>query len=126
MPVQPVMSLAIVVAGKDRERFRTALVMATAHNALGGTASLFLQGEAVALLRVPISDPDGDRQSRAGLPTLAQLYEEACGLGVAFSACQSSLALLESTPDQFDHRIEWGGMIGFLNKVEPRDRLLAI
>lgn len=126
MSVQPVKSLAIVVAGSEHERLRTALIMATAHSALGGTASLFLQGDAIALLRVPISDPDGDRQSKAGLPTLAQLYEEACALGVKFSACQSSLALLEVTAEQFDQRIQWGGMIGFLNMVEPTDRLLAI
>lgn len=118
--------LAIVIADDNPERLRTALVMATAHVALGGTASLFLQGAAVALLRSPITDFDADRQTAAGLPTLGQLFLEAVGLDVRFSACQSSLALLDLTADMFDCHIEWTGMIGFLSTVDRNDRLIVI
>jgi predicted peroxiredoxin len=118
--------LAIIIADDNSERFRTAMVMAAAHNALGGAARLFLQGMAVALLRAPIDDPDSERQAAAGLPTLGKLFEEALGLGVTISACQSGLALLGLTTADFDPRIEWGGIIGFLSMIEPTDRLLAI
>jgi predicted peroxiredoxin len=118
--------LAIIIADDNPERLRTALVTAAAHIALGGSAQLFLQGASVALLRSPIHDPDGGRQSAAGLPTLRQLFDEAAGLGARFAACQSSLPLLGLTAGDFDPRIDWTGMIGFLSTGEPGDRLIVI
>jgi predicted peroxiredoxin len=118
--------LAIVIADHNPERLRTALVMTAGHVALGGEACLFLQGTGVAMLRAPIHDPDADRQSTAGLPTLAELFEEASGLGIRFSGCQSSLALLDLRAADFDPRIDWTGMIGFLSTIEPEDRLIVI
>ena len=124
--MRDVKRLAIVIADHNPERLRTALIMAAGHVALGGESRLFLQGAAVALLRAPIHDPDSDRQSAAGLPTLAQLFDEATGLGIRFSACQSSLALLGLAATDFDARIDWTGMIGFLSIVEPGDQLIVI
>ncbi|MGE0774178.1 MAG: DsrE family protein [Sphingomonadaceae bacterium] len=118
--------LAIIVADNNPERLRTALVMATAHVALGGSARLFFQGAAVALLRTPLADPDGDNQTRNGLPTLGQLFEEAVGLGIRFTACQSSLALLGLPASDFASNIQWTGMIGFLSTVEPGEQLMVI
>jgi predicted peroxiredoxin len=118
--------LAIVIADDNSERLRTALIIAASHIALGGSAQLFFQGASVALLRSPIHDPDGERQSVAGLPTLAQLFDEAVGLGARFAACQSSLALLGVAANDFNPRIDWTGMIGFLSTVEPDDRLIVI
>lgn len=118
--------LAIVIADDGAERFRTALVMAAAHVALGGGARFFLQGAAVGLLRAPLHDPDAERQSATGLPTLAQLFEEAVGLGIRFAACQSSLALLGLSAADCEPRLEWGGMIGFLSTVEPAEQLMMI
>jgi len=124
--MRDVKRLAIVIADDNPERLRTALVLAAAHIALGGAAQIFFQGASVALLRAPIQDPDGDRQSAAGLPTLAQLLDEAASLGARFAACQSSLALLSLSAGDFDPRIEWTGMIGFLSTVEPGDHLIVI
>lgn len=126
MPVQRMKRLAIIIANDDPERFRTALVTAAAHNALGGATSLFLQGAAVALARLPIADPDAERQSAAGLPTLSGLYDEALALGVRVSACQSSLSLIGATAEDFHPSVTWGGMIGFLDAIETADRLLTI
>jgi predicted peroxiredoxin len=124
--MRDVKRLAIVIADDNPERFRTALVTAAAHVALGGAARLFFQGAAVRLLRAPINDPDAERQSAAGLPTLVQLFEEATGLGIRFAACQSSLALLALSAADFDPRIDWSGMIGFLSTVEPGEQLITI
>jgi len=124
--MRDVKRLAIVIADDNRERFRTGLAMAAAHVALGGEVRLFFQGAAVAVLRRPVDDPEGYRHSAAGLPTLAQLYEEALGLGVHFAACQSGLALLGLSALDFDPDVEWIGMVGFLSAVEPRDQLIVI
>ena len=121
-----VTQLAIIIADDNPERFRTALVMSAAHAALGRGVRLFLQGAAVALLRSPIADPDGDRQTAAGLPTLGQLVSEATALGVRFAACQSSLALLGLSADMFGPDVEWTGMVGFLSHIDPVDRLIVI
>ncbi len=118
--------LVIVVASADPERLRTALVMAAAHAALDGTARLFLQGESVGLLRLPIADPDAARQSAAGLPTLAELVDEAFDLGAVIGACQSSLALLGHSAEDYDPAIEWGGMVGLLARLAPTDRLVVV
>ena len=118
--------LILVVADASAERFRTALVLAAAEAALGARVLFFFQGEAVRSIVVPIADPDGARQAAAGLPTLGQLVEEAKALGVEFAACQSSLALLGLTPDDFDPAVEWGGMIGMLSQMGERDRLVVI
>lgn len=118
--------LAIIIADDNAERLRTALVMAASHVALGGTAQFFFQGAAVGLLRKPIADPDDERQTTAGLPTLAQLFSDTVDLGIRFNACQSSLPLLGLTAEMFDTRISWSGMIGFLSTVEPGDRLIVI
>lgn len=117
---------AIIIADDNPERLRTAFVTACAQAALGASVRIFFQGAAVALLRRPIIDPDSARQAAAGLPALDQLFGEAIGIGVGMIACQSSLTLLDAAASDFDDRIEWSGMIGFLSTVEPDDRVLVI
>ena len=116
----------LIVADASAERFRTALVLAAAQAALGARVRFFFQGDALRSIVAPISDPDGARQSAMGLPTLAQLVSEAIGLGVGFAACQSSLALLGLTPEDFDPCVEWGGMVGLLSTMDVEDQLLIV
>src|SRR3546814_9198577 len=85
--------LRIVVATADAERLRGALVIAAAQAALGGGAAVFLQLDAVGLLRMPVEAPRDEAHRAAGLPSLAMVIEEALGLGVTLLACQSGLAL---------------------------------
>lgn len=118
--------LAIIVADDNAERFRTVLVMAASQAAIGGEVRLFLQGKAVAMIRDPLIDPDGEAQSAVGLPTLGELFEECLALGVVIGACQSSLALLSLSASDFHPNIEWGGMTGLLAAIEPDHRLLVI
>jgi len=116
----------IVVADASPERFRTALILASAQAALGRSVRLFLQGEAVRLARQPIHDPDAARQTGAGLPTLGELIEQAFALGIIVEACQSTLALLELDITQFDSRIAWGGMVSLLAESTPEDRIIVV
>jgi predicted peroxiredoxin len=115
--------LTIVVADDDAERLRTALVMALAQAALGGAVGMFLQGEAVRLIRLPIEAPRDPANAAAGLPTLAALVEDALTSGITLTACQSGLALIGSEAKQFDPRIGWGGMVNILAEL-GEDRLV--
>lgn len=109
--------LTIIVAEAAPSRFRVALNLAAAQAALSGQARLFLDGRAVALLRVPLAAPDDDGYAAAGLPTIAELFEEALGLGVGIVACQSGLALTGTDAAALDPRIELGGVIGVLQQL---------
>ena len=100
---------------------RSALELAAANAALGGRARLFCQGEAVAALS-PLRDRHDDDYAAAGLPTLAELFEDALGLGVEIIACQSGMALTGVTADMLDARIAFGGPVSVLQTL-GEDRL---
>ncbi|UZW54118.1 DsrE family protein [Sphingobium sp. JS3065] len=117
-------ALRIVVASADAERLRGALVMAAAQAALGGAAAVFLQLDAVALLRAPMAAPQDEAHRVAGLPTLAMLVEEALALGVALTVCQSGLALSGLTVADLPPGVEVGGPIAFLQATDDQARLL--
>ena len=117
--------LALIVGDASHERLRTALVLAAASAAHGQPVRMFFQGDAVGLLRSPIADPDAGRQSAAGLPTLGELLGESLALGVTIEACQSSLALLGLTPQECDPAVTWGGMVGFVGRMDPETRLVV-
>src|SRR3546814_3588841 len=68
--------LKIVILTPDPERFRGALTLAAAQAALGASVSIFLQLEAVALLRRPYGAPGDSAHKAKGLPTLAELRSE--------------------------------------------------
>lgn len=109
----------------DAERFRGALMLAAAQAALGGEAALFLQLDAVTLLRAPVSAPRDDAHSRAGMPGLAALLAEAMALGVAVSACQSGLALAEISAEELPDGVEAGGPVAFLQATADGARLIV-
>ena len=116
--------LRIVVATADAERLRGALVLASAQAALGGRASVFLQLDAVTLLRQPIAAPNDAVHQAAGLPVLAALMEEAIALGVSILACQSGLALTGLTADALPVGVEVSGPVSFLQETGDEARLL--
>jgi predicted peroxiredoxin len=116
--------LTIVVAEASPGRFRTALTMAAAQAALGGSARLFLDGAAVALLKPPLGDDDEATYRQAGLPTLSELLDEAFGLGATVMACQSGLLLADVEAAALDPRIGYGGMVGLLQQLGD-DRLVV-
>src|SRR3546814_654617 len=86
-------NLKIVILTPDPERFRGALTLAAAQAVLGASVSIFLQLEAVALLRRPYGAPGDSAHKAKGLPTLAELMEDATALGVTFTLCQSGMDL---------------------------------
>ncbi len=97
--------LAIIVAGDDRDRARTALSLATCAAALGRGAAMLFDGASVACL----ADP-----------ALADALATARDLGVALTACASGLA---DTGAALPPGIASGGMMGFLS--DNRDAQLV-
>lgn len=116
--------LTIIVTTDDAERLRGALMLASAQAAMGGGARLFLQLDAVALLRQPVKAPRDDAHISAGLPTLAALLGEALAIGVAVIACQSGIALHGLTALDLPPGVGVGGPIGVLADLTDEDRLL--
>jgi len=118
--------LALLLVSADPARLRAALTLGRAEVALGGAASIFLQGEAAALMRPPLADPRDAEWAAAGEPTLAALLDEALDDGVAVSLCQSGLAMARIEASTLDSRIALTGPIAFLGEVRGEMRLLAL
>ena len=116
--------LRIVVTTADAERLRGALVLASAQAALGGAASLFLQLDAVALLKRPVTAPGDTAHEAVGLPSLETLIGEAVALGVKILVCQSGLALTHMTADDLPAGVDVGGPVSFLQETDDEARLL--
>ncbi len=117
-------ALRIILAVEDGERLRAALLLAMAQAALGGEAAIFLQLDAVALLRSPVAAPRDADHAAQGLPTLAMLLEEALAAGVALTACQSGLALAGMTADALPAGVIASGPVSFLQQTDDAARLL--
>lgn len=98
--------LAIIVAGADPARYRTALTLAAAHAALGGRTRLLLDSVAV---RLAVSEE--------------ALLESCFELGVAVTLCQSGLADAGLEAALLDPRFRYGGMVGLLAELGD-DRLV--
>jgi predicted peroxiredoxin len=116
--------LTILVAAADADRLHTALTYAAAGAASGARVRVHLHEGAVGLLRPPFAAPADPARSAAGLPTLPQILEEALGLEVGISVCQSGLALAALALDQLDPRIQAQGPVGLLATLGD-DRLLV-
>lgn len=117
--------LTIIVADISSERFRAALNLALATVALGGSARVFLDGEAVAILRQPIAGWEDDRYEEAGLPALPALCAEALDAGVRLILCQSGMAMTGAEPRDYDARVQYGGMVSLLADL-GEDRLVVV
>lgn len=101
----PMRGLTLVVATADPDRFRCALLMASAQAALGGRARLYAHEGAVRLLAVPDD----------ALTTAREL-------GVRLIACQTGLAEAGlPLPDG----VEAGGLVSLMAALDD-DRLVAI
>ena len=114
--------LTILVATADPARFHAALSLAAAQAALGGTARIYLHGEAVALLR---GSAENEAAPAAGVPTLSQLREEGTALGVRIIACQTGLTIADLDLQDAGEGVEAGGLLTLLAEL-GEDRLLAL
>jgi predicted peroxiredoxin len=119
-------ALNMIVATPDAERFRGAILLAAAQAALGGAATLFLQLDAVVLLRAPITAPRDEAHGASGLPSLAMLLADATALGVRIIACQSGMALCGLSADDLPDGVLAGGPVGLLQQAGPEDQLLFV
>ena len=117
--------LSIIVACGDEQRLYGALETAMAAAALGSPARIFLQGEAVALLREPVSVAGDAARKAAGLPGLAWMIDEAAAMEVGLFVCQSGMALVGLTSDAMASHVKAAGLVSFLSALGDHDRLLV-
>lgn len=111
--------LAIILSEANHARLHAALTLACAAAALGRPVRLFFHGESVAALSVE-RHWQGDTVYRAaGLPSVAELVENAIGLGAQAMACQTGLQLVGLAAASLADGIETGGMVAFL--ADARD-----
>lgn len=117
--------LNIIVAAADGARLYAALEAAMASAALGRPGRIFLQGEAAALLRDPVSHPSDAARSAAGQPDLAWMVEEALAMEIALFVCQSGMALTGLASTDLVPHVRAGGLVSFLADVGSTDRLMV-
>ena len=116
--------LRIIVVTADAERLRGALVLASAQAALGGAASIFLQLDAVGLLRHRVEASRDAAHRATGLPSLHQLIVEALALDVGILACQSGMALHDVAANELPEGVTVSGPIAFLQQTGDHARLI--
>ena len=123
MPDMP--SLNIIVAVAEGRRLYAALEAGMAAAALGRPVRIFLQGEAAALLRAPVSFGGDEARRAAGQPDLVSLIEEAAAMDVALFVCQSGMALVGMTAAELVPHVRAAGLVSFLSDVGADDRLIV-
>ena len=118
-------SLNIIVAVAEGRRLYAALEAGMAAAALGRPVRLFLQGEAAALLRDPVSFAGDDARRAAGQPDLAWLAEEAMAMEIELFACQSGMALVGMAATELMPQVRAAGLVSFMAAIGPDDRLIV-
>ncbi|MBO9695425.1 MAG: DsrE family protein [Sphingopyxis sp.] len=117
--------LNIIVAVAEGRRLYAALETGMAMAALGRPVRIFLQGEAAALLRDPVSFAGDAARKAAGQPDLARLVEEAIAMEIGVFVCQSGMALLGLAATDLVPYVRAAGLVSFLADVGPADRLIV-
>ena len=117
--------LNIIVAVAEGRRLYAALEAGMAAAALGRPVRIFLQGEAAALVRAPVSFSGDDARRAAGQPDLACLTEEPAAMDVALLVCQSGMALVGITATELVPHVRASGLVSFLADVGAADRLVV-
>jgi hypothetical protein len=107
-------ALSIIVSGSEPTRLHSALGLAAAHAATGGTARLLFDRYAVPALAAI------DAASEAGA-----MIETCFALGVELVVCQSGLADAGVDAGILDPRYGFGGMVGFVAAADPNRIVLA-
>ena len=118
-------SLNIIVAVAEGRRLYAALEAGMAAAALGRRVRIFLQGEAAALLRDPISFAGDEAREAAGQPDLAWLVEEAVAMDIALFVCQSGMALVGMAATELVPHVRAAGLVSFMAEVGGEDRLVV-
>ena len=123
MPDLP--SLTIIGAVAEGRRLYAALEAGMAMAALGHPVRIFLQGEAAALLRDPVSFTGDEARRAAGQPDLAGIVEEAIAMEITLSACQSGMALVGIAATELVPHVRAAGLVSFMANISPEDRLVV-
>ncbi len=116
--------LTIILTGDDAEKLYSALLIAAAIAAAGANSRIFCEGLSAALLLDDKSARHDSERRANGLPTLAELREEAHALGVRLIACQGGMALAGLRIGQLGPAVEAGGLTSLMTRLGD-DRLVT-
>jgi predicted peroxiredoxin len=125
MPELTAPVLHIIVAVAEGGRLYAALEAGMAAAALGRSVRIFLQGEAAALLRDPVSFAGDTARRAAGQPDLAGMIDEARAMNIELLACQSGMALVGVAATDLVPHVRSAGVVSFMAEVGPGDRLIV-
>lgn len=117
--------LSIIVAIAEGRRFYAALEAAMASAALGRPARIFLQGDAVRMVQVPIGFAGDHTRTAAGQPDLASMIAEAAAMEVEMFVCQSGMALVGMAATELTPHATAAGLVSFLRDVGQGDQLVV-
>jgi predicted peroxiredoxin len=117
--------LNIIVAVAEGRRLYAALEAGMAAAALGRPVRIFLQGEAAALLRDPVSFAGDQARRAAGQPDLAGMIEEATQMEIGLFVCQSGMALVGVTATDLVPHVRAAGLVSFMADIGNEDRLVV-
>ncbi|AJA11573.1 hypothetical protein SKP52_23655 [Sphingopyxis fribergensis] len=117
--------LNVIVAVAEGRRLYAALEAGMAAAALGRPVRIFLQGEAAALLRDPVTFSGDDARRAAGQPDLAWLAEEAIAMEIEMFVCQSGMALVGVAATELMPHVRAAGLVSFMAAIGPDDRLVV-
>lgn len=115
----------LIVATADGARLYSALEVAMALQALGRRVVVFFQGDAVQLLRSPISYPGDAARRAAGQPELSWMVAEATEMEVELQLCQTGMTMCNLTPRDLEPMAVVSGLIGFLASGDPSDPIIT-
>lgn len=104
----------IIIASVDTGRLIAALELALTSAALGKAPRLFLQGDAAALIALPLAAAQDDVRRTVGLPTLAEILDEIEAAHIPMTICQSGLLIAGLRPDALWPYANMGGLVSFL------------
>jgi predicted peroxiredoxin len=104
----------IIIASADTGRLIAALELALTSAALGKAPRLFLQGEAAALIALPLHAPQDAMRMPLGLPTLADILDELSAADIPMTVCQTGLLIAGLGPDAIWPHAQMGGLVSFL------------
>jgi len=117
--------LTLIILTADSLRFHGAITMAAAHAATGGKTRIHCHAPALPLLIPPHAAPTDAIHRKNGVPTLAQIIEDALSLGVSFTYCQTGLPLNGLVASQLMADCEASGPIALFGDLDD-DRLIMI
>jgi predicted peroxiredoxin len=105
---------AILISTADENRLWSALSLAAAHAALGFEVSIFFSGAAACAAHGIYAGAGSAAHEARGIASVPELFVSSIQLGVAFSVCQTGMAMCDMTAEDVKPEIQITGLLSWL------------